>query len=258
MLIAEHISFGYDGRPVISDLSVDCCRAEIVGIVGASGSGKTTVLNIFSGNLKSHSGSVTVDGISPREAAQAQKIGYVFQSPALFPWATVEANVSVPLKLRCFHHPSSSFSGSSDNKNSERRVQWALELAQIQDAAQRYPHELSGGMKARVALARAIVYKPRLLLLDESTTGLDDIAKENLYKVLQEVIAETEAATVLVGHDLSELILLCDRVYVLRRHGVSSRIVHCEMIPFKRPRGVDLFDDPSFISTRKRLREELC
>jgi NitT/TauT family transport system ATP-binding protein len=114
-------------------------------------------------------------------------------------------------------------------------------------------------MQTRASIARAIVYRPNVLLLDEPFSALDDIVKESLYRDLQEVLADLNAATVLVTHNLSEAVLLCDRVYVLNTSPEKTEhtIVHCEAIRFDKPRDMNLLGDPEFIAARKRIRENL-
>lgn len=251
MLHVNNLSFAFGEQTLLAQINLECGPGDVVGIVGKSGSGKTTLLNLISGFLVTAQGRVSVDGQAPRVAARQQKIGYVFQNATLIPWLTVFQNAALPLRL----HASKNGRRASGNV-----VAATLRRAHIADAASKYPHELSGGMQARAAIARALVYQPKLLLLDEPFAGLDDILKESfIYPELQELLATEQVATVLVTHNLNEALLLCDRVHVLRSengHG-PSRLVHLEEVLFDRPRNTALYESQQFMAARRRIREHL-
>jgi NitT/TauT family transport system ATP-binding protein len=252
VLCIDHLSFSYGARAILEDISLHCEPGEVVGIIGRSGVGKSTLLNVAAGVLTCQSGSVSVAGISAKEASRHQQIGYLFQRPTLLPWLTTEENVALPLKL----HRKMNGHERSDLIS---RVHAALSQAHIIEAANKYPHELSGGMQTRAAIARALAYQPALLLMDEPFGALDDLMKEVLYQDFQELFANSNIASILVTHDLSEAVLLCDRVYALgvAAPGGPSCLLHCELISFKRPRTVGLLGDPEFAVARARLREAL-
>jgi len=241
------MSFSFPSRPVLSGISVNCDAGETIGFVGKSGIGKTTLLNLIAGYLAGFSGRIAIGGVEPAEAARKQKIGFIFQTPALIPWLTVRQNVSLPLKLH------NDRSGGMEDK-----VDASLRRARISHAERLLPHQLSGGMQTRAAIARTIAYDPHVLLMDEPFTGLDDIIKEEIFMELQTRWLESEAANVLVSHDLSEVTRLCNRVYVLRAHeGSACQIVHCEDIDLKRPRGIDVLEHAEFLAARRRIWEHL-
>lgn len=242
MLTIDTLSFSFSTRRVLADITLHCNAGQTIGIVGRSGIGKTTLLNCICGYLNDYSGSVTVAGLPPREAARAQKIGFVFQSPTLVPWLTVRENVCLPLLLQ---------NGRADNAS---HIDEAMRNARIIAAQHLRPHQLSGGMQTRAAIARSIVYRPSLLLLDEPFTGLDDVVKEELFTDLQTRWLASATASVLVSHDLSEVTRLCDRVYVLKADDDGTcRIVHCEEVPLGKPRNVETFDNPAFLASRKQI-----
>jgi len=247
MLLLDTVSFAFPGRPVLADISLQCKAGETIGFVGKSGIGKTTLLNLISGYLPGFSGRILVGGAEPSEAARLQQIGFIFQTPTLVPWLTVRQNVSLPLRLH-----------SQPHGEAEARVDAALRSARILHAETLLPHQLSGGMQTRAAIARSIVYDPQILLMDEPFTGLDDVIKEQIFTELQTRWLESDTANVLVSHELSEVIRLCDRVYVLRtdEHG-PSRIVHCEPVNLKRPRGIDVLEAPAFLAARRRVWQYL-
>ena len=252
MLVLKNVTFGYNGRPIIEDVTIECRPGEICGVLGGSGVGKTTLLNIAAGTLQCATGHVAIDGMPPVAAARAQKIGYVFQAATLEPWHTVAQCVSLPLELH---------SKPADVRERAALVRQTLERTHIGHAADKYAHELSGGMQARASIARAIVYRPNVLLLDEPFNGVDDLVKENfIYPELQELLATEKMATLLVTHNLNEAILLCTRVFVLRAENNDgpSRIVHVEDVQFPRPRTIDLYENSEFLAAHRRIREHLC
>jgi NitT/TauT family transport system ATP-binding protein len=255
MLSVKNISFAFDNQSVLERINIECGAAETVGIVGQSGSGKTTLLNLIAGYIPWDGGAITVDGVPPVAAAREQKIGYIFQTPTLMPWLTVRQNVELPLRIRSAQRQNSNTRFPSE----VQKVEDAMTSAHIAHAANKFPHELSGGMQTRASIARAIVYQPILLLADEPLSALDDVVKESLYQDFQEITAERRTATVLVTHNLTDAILLCDRVYVLgnKDEGTPSTVVHCEQINLARPRTPEVLSDDDFLIARRRLREAL-
>jgi NitT/TauT family transport system ATP-binding protein len=247
MLNVENVTFSYrNSLSILSNISIICNTNEVVSIVGRSGTGKTTLFNLLCGYQRGSHGSILIDNTTPEVAARHCNIGYVFQSPTLIPWLTAYQNIELPLKLN---------SQSQSSTNIRATVLDVMQLAKIDHAAQLLPSQLSGGMQTRVALARALVYSPSLLLLDEPFSALDDIVKEEIYTDLQSYLAQTKVATVIITHNLEEAIRLSNRIYVLARphHQAPSTIVHSEIVPFLTPRSMDVTRSADFHKIRARL-----
>lgn len=180
----DHISKSYKDKIVFDDFSMDLPAHGIVGLSGPSGCGKTTFLHILAGLIAYDSGSIT--GIS------GKRTGVVFQEDRLLPWLTATENLDLVIK------------------NQAKTTKW-LEEIQLSDHSDYYPSEMSGGMKRRISLARALAFDCDLLLLDEPFQGLDDVLKDNMQKL---VLREAQSKPVLlVSHDSSELSELADQIY---------------------------------------------
>ena len=191
MLEFSDVSFEYEQKKVLDHFSLSLKKGEIVAIMGASGIGKSTVLNLAAGLREPLSGKVECD---------AQKISYAFQDVRLFPWMTVLENVNAVLSAKDETIP---------------RAMEALRMVSLEDSATLYPHELSGGMKSRVSLARAIAYGGDLYLLDEPFSALDDELRHSLAKTLREHIHSQNASALLVTHQQSDAELMADRIIYL-------------------------------------------
>jgi iron(III) transport system ATP-binding protein len=199
---AEHIRFSYarKHKPVIEDFSLKLDKGEIVGLIGASGSGKSTLLRIFAGLEEPERGTLSIDGrivMDERTFVEADKrgVGMVFQDYALFPHLTVGANVAFGLK----------------RARRTERLGEMLELVQLGDYADRYPHELSGGQQQRVALARALAPEPSVLLMDEPFSNLDAELKLAIRSELGEILRNSGTTCLLVSHDLADIEAICSR-----------------------------------------------
>jgi NitT/TauT family transport system ATP-binding protein len=206
------------------DLHVD--DGEFVAVVGRSGCGKSTLLRITAGLLAPTSGRVLVDGApvtGPR-----REIALMFQRPALLPWRNVLHNVMLPVEI--FGWP---------RKQHRRRAEQLLEMVGLNGFHKRLPHELSGGMQQRVALCRALIQQPRLLLMDEPFSALDALTREELSVELQRIHMELRTTMVFVTHSIDEAVLLADRVVVLSsRPGQVRKVVDVD-IPRPRSLGFD-------------------
>ena len=174
------------------DLKVD--ENEIVGIVGPSGSGKTTILNIISKLLKPSKGEVIVNG----------KLGYMFQKDLLFEWRTIWKNLLIGLEV--------TKQNTQENKD---KIKARLEKYGLIDFINNYPSELSGGMRQRIALIRTLATNPSLLLLDEPFSALDYQTRINIVNDIYTTLKQEKLASILVTHDISEAISMCDRIIVL-------------------------------------------
>ncbi len=220
----DGVRFGWPGAPPLLDgLTLTAEAGSITALVGASGCGKSTVLRLIAGLLSPSAGTVSAP---PGERA------FVFQSPTLLPWRTVAENVALPLELQ--RAPASEI-GS--------RVAEALARVGLGEAAALLPRQLSGGMRMRASLARAMVTRPALLLLDEPWSALDPITRRRLQQEFLTLWAELRFTVLLVTHDIDEAVLLADRVLVLG--GRPARVQRALDVPLPRPRPPELLHDPA-------------
>src|SRR6266481_5543676 len=198
---------GTDG-PVtaLSEVSFDVAASEFLCIVGRSGCGKTTLLNIVAGFLRPTAGEIRIGGeiVTGRGGDR----GVVFQDFAqLFPWRTAQRNVEFGLEMRGV--------GAAERAETARRF---LKLVDLERFAAAYPHELSGGMQQRVAIARALAYNPAVLLMDEPFAALDALTREEMQRFLVDVWRETKKTVIYVTHNVAEAVYLADRVIVFSPH----------------------------------------
>ena len=201
------------------DLSIG--EGEFVAVIGRSGCGKSTLLRMIAGLIPPSTGQVSVAGTPV--AAPRHDIALMFQRPALLPWRSVRDNVLLPAEIR-----------GTKNAEARQRAAQLLDRVGLAGFQQRLPHELSGGMQQRVALCRALIQQPRVLLMDEPFSALDALTREELAGELQRVHMELACTTVLVTHSIQEAVLLADRVVVLSQRPGSIRQVLDVKIP--RPR----------------------
>jgi NitT/TauT family transport system ATP-binding protein len=186
-----------NGTRALDPVDLQVREGEFVTLLGPSGCGKSTLLRLVAGLLPPSAGSIR---IAPQ--VQAAGIGFVFQSPTLMPWASLEANVRLPLVLE----------GAQDLADPVRR---ALELVGLGGFARAFPRELSGGMQMRASLARALVKRPRLLLMDEPFGALDEITRHRLDRELSELCAREQLTVLFVTHSIYEAVFLSSRVLVM-------------------------------------------
>jgi NitT/TauT family transport system ATP-binding protein len=218
-LIADHISHRFGALDVLDGVSFEVAAGEVVAIVGPSGCGKSTLLSILGGLLRPASGAAGLRGEPP--VGSLNPLTFVFQDFALLPWCTVEANVDFPL-LHVGLAPA------------ERRalVDDALRRTGLTDFRGAYPKQLSGGMRQRVGIARALVVRPAILLMDEPLSALDSQTRELLMEDFIGLLADGAMGAVYVTHNLEEAVRLADRIVVLSRR--PGRVREVVAIPMTR------------------------
>jgi NitT/TauT family transport system ATP-binding protein len=236
----ERLRFSYQSvRPVLDDLSLVVNRGEFVALIGPSGCGKSTLLRLIAGISRPDGGVIRLGGkpvCGPR-----RDIGMVFQKPTLLPWRNVLDNVLLP----------AGFGRRADAVN-RADAERLLALVGLKNAAQLYPHQLSGGMAQRVGLARMLLYDPVLLLLDEPFAALDAMTRENLAFELQSVTRRGKKTALLVTHSIPEAVLLADRVLVLADQ--PARVVAEIAVPLPYPRTIDTLAGAEFNRIARDLR----
>ncbi len=223
MLDIQHVdkSFGQEGPPVLDDFSLAVAEGEFVSLIGPSGCGKTTLLRIVAGLLTATSGTVAVAGVPSLGPSRDKAV--VFQHFNLFPWRTALANAAYGLEIQ----------GMSRAEREERAMQWLVKLG-LERYAHHYPGEISGGMRQRVGIARALVIEPKLLLMDEPFGALDALTREHLQGELQRIAESTSLTILFVTHSIDEAVYLSDRVIVMGTH--PGRIIREFQVDLRRPR----------------------
>lgn len=232
----------FEGGPlVLEEVSLTAQPGEIVALVGPSGCGKTTLLRIIAGLLRPSAGSLELAG-------EVHQAAYIFQDATLLPWATVEENIGLPLRLR----------GSPRRERSRIARDWARRVG-LEAALARYPRQLSGGMKMRVSLARALSLQPNLLLLDEPFGALDAITRNRLNEELLRLHAAARWTAFFVTHSVTEAVFLSHRIIILANNPGRVSAVIENPLPF--PRGARVRESLEYqqrvAETTARLQEVL-
>ena len=229
-----------NGLRALDRVSLTIGEGEFVTLVGPSGCGKSTLLRLVAGLMEPSRGRVRLS-----DAARASGLGFVFQSPTLMPWATVERNVRLPLDL-----------DGVPCAQSSQIVARTLDLVGLRDFAQAYPRELSGGMQMRVSIARALATKPRLLLMDEPFGALDEITRNRLDRDLSALCARENLTVLFVTHSIYESAFLSSRVLVMSAR--PGRIARDVRVDQPLPRGDDFRSTDFFVRTSEQLSAALA
>ncbi|HEV7277388.1 MAG TPA: ABC transporter ATP-binding protein [Devosiaceae bacterium] len=220
--------------------NLDVQENEIVSIVGPSGSGKTTLLWSMSGLHGLSSGEVLLDG--KKITAPSPDIGMVFQDANLLPWRTVDANINFPFEIK----------GTKPDRD------WIAQLMHrvgLEGFGGRMPNELSGGMQQRVALVRALSFKPSVLLMDEPFGALDSFTREEMNHLVEEIYLDTRTTIVLITHSIEEAIFLSDRVIVMSAR--PGRIASAHEVPFARPRSMEIMSTREVFDLTNTIKREI-
>jgi NitT/TauT family transport system ATP-binding protein len=228
----------------LSNVELKVARGEFVSFIGPSGCGKTTLLRAIADLETPTSGSIRVNGMSPREARASRAYGYVFQAPALYPWRTVARNIALPLEIMGF-----------ERSEREARVAKGLELVNLSGFGNKYPWQLSGGMQQRASIARALSFDPDLLLMDEPFGALDEIVRDMLNQQLLRLWEVTGKTVLFVTHSIPEAVFLSTHIVVMSpRPGRIIDVIACD---FPRDRALDVRETPEFMAVANRVRHGL-
>jgi ABC-type nitrate/sulfonate/bicarbonate transport system ATPase subunit len=236
----EKIYTTREGRRLVAlePVSFTFAQGEFLSLIGPSGSGKSTLLHLIAGLEPPSRGEILLRG--QRVVGPSRERGIVFQNYTLFPWLTVEENVRFSQQL-----------AANRNLRDSGYAQHLLEVIGLAKFTRAYPRELSGGMKQRAAIARALVSRPQLLLMDEPFGALDAQTREDMQELIL-LLSRREGVSVLfVTHDIEEAIYLGDRVLVLSAH--PGHLVHETRVPFGRDRALDIKLDPNFLALKRNL-----
>jgi NitT/TauT family transport system ATP-binding protein len=220
--------------PALDDATLDIAEGEFIALLGPTGCGKSTLLRVVSDLLRPTSGTVTVRGASTAQARERNDFGFVFQEAALLPWRTARDNIHLPLEV--VDYPA------------EQRSARCVELLATMGLAKfggSYPSELSGGMKQRVSIARALSWNPSILLMDEPFSALDELTKNQLQDELLRIWQHEKKTILFVTHNISEAVYLADRIVVMSAH--PGRIKHVLDVGLPRERGPEIRDTIEFI-----------
>ena len=243
MIRFERVSKRLGGRVVLDGVDLVCPKGETVVIVGFSGAGKSVTLRHMVRLLSPDSGKVWVgdDCISDAAGGQLERIrsrfGYLFQGAALLQWLTAGDNVALPLRERL----------RLSEREITRRVEETLEQVNMSDSIDKFPAELSGGMRKRVALARAIVARPDVLLYDEPTSGLDPVTSRTIDGLIEQLRIETDATSVVVTHDLHSALAIGHRIMMLYDGKIIENSTPVEFVKSTHPQ-VQSFLEAQYIS----------
>jgi len=232
--------------PALSEINLEIRRGEFVALIGHSGCGKSTLLNLLAGLASPTAGTVSCDGEVIRGPGPRRAM--VFQNHSLLPWLSCFDNVRMAVR--------SVFRAESASAV-YRRTEAALAMVGLTQAAHKKPSEISGGMKQRVGIARALSMEPQVLLMDEPFGALDALTRAKLQDELLGIVEKTESTVVMVTHDVDEAVLLADRI-VMMTNGPAAAVGGVLEVPLERPRRrLELATDPRYIACRKEVLEFL-
>ncbi len=231
----------------LRDVNLNIAQGEFVSLIGHSGCGKSTLLNMIAGLLYPTSGVVLLSNREVKGAGTDRAV--VFQNHSLLPWLTCFENVYLSVERV--------FAETETKAQLKERTHAALKLVGLTPAEQKHPNEISGGMKQRVGIARAIAMQPKVLLLDEPFGALDALTRAKLQDELMSIVAELKSTVVMVTHDVDEAVLLSDRI-VMMTNGPAATIGDIVTVPIARPRDrLKLLADPMYLNCRRQVLEFL-
>jgi len=238
----EQVQKRYGEHWVLEGINLSFSRGEFVSFIGPSGCGKSTLLRLIAGLTPVSAGQVTVEGQAP---AQARKnLFFVFQDPQLLPWRRVAANVDLPLMLR----------GDAAEARA-KRVADMVKLVGLEGSERQFPWQLSGGMRMRVSIARALSVAPRILLLDEPFGALDEMTRDRLNEDLLAIRQADPFTAFFVTHSVMEAVYLSSKIVVLSAH--PGRVAAIIDVPFAYPRPPELRESPEFLELLSRTTRSL-
>lgn len=232
----KDITKKFNNKLVLDNISISVKENKTIAILGPSGCGKTTLFNIISGIEKPNSGQIFIDNIDVTNTTGL--VSYMLQKDLLLPYKTIFENVTLPLTLNKVNTP-----------YSEKSITELFDTFLISETKNKFPHELSGGMRQRAAFLRAYVQNKNILLLDEPFSNLDNITKKALYSWYLEIIKRFKRTTLIITHDIDEAILLADTIYVMSQK--NHKIINC--INNSPKRNIDYLFSPEFILLKQAI-----
>jgi NitT/TauT family transport system ATP-binding protein len=245
----QNVSKIYDSRgagavSALQDINLDIAQGEFISLIGPSGCGKSTLLRLIADLIPPSTGTITVNGKSSHQARVDRDYGMVFQAPVLFDWRSVNKNVQLPLEIMGY-----------ERTERERRATEMLRLVELAEFGQHYPWQLSGGMQQRVSIARALAFKPTLLLMDEPFGALDEMTRERMNLEVLKVQQQTGTTIIFVTHSIPEAVFLSSRVVVMSAR--PGRIAQLIPIDLPYPRDADTRELPRFFELANEVRDSL-
>ncbi|MES2818238.1 MAG: ABC transporter ATP-binding protein [Pseudomonadota bacterium] len=245
--VSKHFDTKKGRFQALTDINLSIAKGEFVSLIGHSGCGKSTVLNLIAGLLEASAGGLIcngreIDGPGPER-------GVVFQNHSLLPWMTCYGNVHLAVEKV--------FGAQESKAQLKARTEAALHMVGLDHATYKHPNEISGGMKQRVGIARALAMAPKVLLMDEPFGALDALTRAHLQDELLRIVGETQSTVVMVTHDVDEAVLLSDRI-VMMTNGPSATIGDIVRVDLERPRDrLALANDPRYHQHRTAVLEFL-
>lgn len=234
-----------NGKTAVQNVNLDIQEGEFISFVGPSGCGKSTIFNMISGIIDHSEGSLEILGTTPALAQQrSTDVSFVFQEPTLLPWRTVLDNVMLPLEFRSF-----------SKKEKLEKSYHVLEMVGLKDYTKALPRELSGGMRMRVSIARALVAKPKLLLMDEPFGALDEITRQNLQSELLRIWENEKMTVLFITHNVFEAVYLSTKIAVMTPS--PGKIESFVEVPLPYPRGEDLRTTHQFSDIAAKVSQDL-
>jgi NitT/TauT family transport system ATP-binding protein len=228
----------------LDKVSLNIREGEFVSLIGPSGCGKTTLLRVIADLEQITSGTVSVNGMTSRQARLARAYGYVFQAPALFPWRTVLGNVCLPLEIH-----------GINRQQARATAMQHLERVGLSGFEGKYPWQLSGGMQQRVSIARALGFEPKLLMMDEPFGALDEITRDRLNEQLLRLWEREKRTVIFVTHSIPEAVFLSSRIVVMSPR--PGRIIEVIESGLPTDRTLDIRDTSQFTEIAHRVRVAL-
>ncbi|MBS4537267.1 ABC transporter ATP-binding protein [Clostridium sp. D2Q-11] len=234
----EGVTKSFEDLLIVDDVSISLKEKEFVSILGPSGSGKSTIFNIISGLMKPDTGKVYIEG--KEFTGKTGRVSYMYQKDLLLPWKKIIDNVSIPLVIK-----------GETMQDARKKVKKYFEIFGLEGFEDKYPHQLSGGMRQRASLLRTYMFSKDIILLDEPFGGLDAITKSKMQSWLLEILDKLEASIFFITHDIEEAIYLSDRIYILSdRPAVVKEEIK---INLPKPRHEDIVTTHEFNEIKKHI-----